>query len=91
MADPTEQPDVEQIRTEIRLEMHAEMRAQIAEVRAEAAVRELILALTPYLPSRGHLLPPLWVRRRAGIPTPRLSPEGVRHDRAPRPPRRRSR
>jgi hypothetical protein len=61
------------------------VRAALAEAKAEADVRLLILAMTPYLPSNGHKLPPLFVRRRASIPSPRVTPEGARHARARRP------
>lgn len=60
------------------------LRAELAEVRAEARVQLLILAMTPYLPSNGHRLPPLFVRRRVSVPAPRLTSEGVRHARAAR-------
>lgn len=63
-----------------------DLRAELATTRAEAEVRLLILAMTPYLISNSHKLPPMWVRRRASIPAPRLSPEGVRHARAGRKP-----
>ncbi|QJY46642.1 hypothetical protein [Pseudonocardia broussonetiae] len=66
----------------------ARLRAELAEVRADAEVRLLILAMTPYLPSNGHRLPPLFERRRVSIPAPRVTPEGARHARPARAARR---
>lgn len=77
MADPPDPREHARIQEAVR--------AAVAEAQAEADVRLLILAMTPYLPSNGHKLPPLWVRRRAAIPAPRVTPEGARHARAGRP------